>query len=68
MDATENLARHVKVLKAENILNIFFEIDLAHAWQANLTQALLENHFQPRLILPYAGEADVVVFQYREGI
>jgi anti-sigma regulatory factor (Ser/Thr protein kinase) len=67
MDAAENLARHVKVLKAENLLNIFFEIDLAHAWQANLTQALLENHFQPRLILPYAGDADVVVFQYREG-
>jgi anti-sigma regulatory factor (Ser/Thr protein kinase) len=66
IDAAENLARHVKVLKAENLRNIFFEIDLAYAWQANLAYALLENHFQPRLILPYVGEADVVVFQYRE--
>jgi hypothetical protein len=67
MDAADNLAQHVKVLKAENLANIFFEVDLAHAWQANLTQALLDNHFHPRLILPYGGEADVVVFQYQEG-
>lgn len=67
MDAAENLAQHVKVFRAENLQNIFFEIDLASAWQAALTSALLENRFQPRLILPYAGEADVVVFQYQKG-
>ena len=66
-DAAANLTQHVKVLKAENLPNIFFEIDLAQAWQANLTQALLENHFHPRLILPYGGQADVVVFQYQGG-
>jgi hypothetical protein len=67
VDAAENLAQHLKVFTAENLQNIFFEIDLASAWQANLTPALLENRFQPRLILPYAGEADVVVFQYQKG-
>jgi len=67
MDAADNLAQHIKVLKAENLRNIFFEVDLAHAWQANLMPALLENHFYPRLILPYGGDADIVVFQYQEG-
>jgi len=66
-DAAENLAQHVKVLKAENLPNIFFEVDLAHAWQAGLTGTLLEQGFLPRLVLPYGGEADVVVFQYRGG-
>ncbi len=66
-DAPGNLAQHIKVLKAENIPNIFFEIDLAHAWQASLTPALLGQGFRPRLVLPYGGEGDVVVFQYQEG-
>ena len=66
-DMAENLAQHVAVLKAENLRNIFFELDLAYAWQANLIPALMENKFRPRLILPYGGEADVVVFQYAEG-
>ena len=67
MDVPENLAEHIKILRAENLPNIFFELDLAHAWQANMTEALLENNFRPRFILPYGGDADLVVFQYREG-
>ncbi|NWF91519.1 MAG: hypothetical protein HXY46_01265 [Syntrophaceae bacterium] len=66
-DVSANLAQHIKVLKAENLPNIFFEIDLAHPWQANLTPSLFENNFRPQLILPYGGEADVVVFQHQEG-
>jgi len=67
-DAAENLAQHIKVLKADSLRNIFFEVDLAHAWQANLMPALLENHFHPRLILPYGGDSDIVVFQYKETL
>jgi len=66
-DAATNLAQHVKVLRVENLPNIFFEIDLAQAWQADLIPALLENAFRPRLILPYGGQADIVVFQYQGG-
>lgn len=66
-DAAENLARHIKVLKAENLSNIFFEVDLAHAWQAALTAILLAQGFMPRLVIPYGGKADVVVFQYQGG-
>ncbi len=67
-DVADNLAQHVRILKAEGLPNIFFELDLAFAWHANLTPALLASDFRPRLVLPYGGEADVVVFQYhREG-
>lgn len=67
-DAAENLGQHVTVLTAENLLNIFFEVDLAHAWEAGLTGILLDQGFAPRLVLPYGGEADVVVFQYQGGL
>lgn len=66
-DASENLSQHLKVLKAEALPNIFFEVDLGHAWQANLSQILIDKGFRPRLILPYGGESDVVVFQYQGG-
>ena len=66
-DAAENLSQHLKVLKAENLPNIFFEVDLGHAWQANLSQILFDSGFRPRLILPYGGEGDMVVFQYQGG-
>lgn len=64
-DASENLSQHLKVLKAETLPNIFFEVDLGHAWQANLSPILIDSGFRPRLILPYGGECDVVVFQYQ---
>lgn len=66
-DIADNLARHVAVFKAEKLRNLFFEVDLGCAWQANLVPALLANAFRPRLLLPYGGEADIVVFQHSES-
>lgn len=65
VDAARNLARHVKALKADNLPNIFFELDLGHAWQAKMTVPLLDQGFTPRLVLPYGGLGDVVVFQHK---
>ena len=66
-DVSANLEQHIRVLKSEGLRNIFFEIDLAHAWQVNLTPALLQAGFRPCLVLPYGGDSDIVVFQYRGG-
>lgn len=63
-DADRNLAQHVRLLKNENLANIFFEMDLGQAWQTNFTPALLTNGFQPRLVIPHGGAGDLVVFQY----
>jgi hypothetical protein len=68
VDISINLAKHIKVLKGEGILNIFLLIDLGYAWQANLAPAIGENNFMPQLILPYAGKADIVIFQYKENL
>jgi anti-sigma regulatory factor (Ser/Thr protein kinase) len=64
VDASWNLAEHVRIIAGEGLTNIFVQMDLAFAWQANLLPALLENGFQPRLIIPYGGVADLVIFQH----
>lgn len=62
-DAEENLRRQVAAFERETMLNIFFELDLSTAWQAALAPILLRNGFVPKLIMPYAGTADIVLFQ-----
>lgn len=66
-DQEQNLADHHAFFKKEGWRNIFFEMDLAKPWQVEFTPALFKNQFFPRLLLPYAGEGDVVIFQ-AEGI
>jgi hypothetical protein len=65
-DAARNIADHVRVLTDEGFANIFFEMDLGRPWQCLMTPALLERGFAPALLLPNAGEGDVVVFQLRD--
>ncbi|OPY69241.1 MAG: hypothetical protein A4E63_01844 [Syntrophorhabdus sp. PtaU1.Bin050] len=67
-DASQNISKHIEILRNEGMRIIFFEIDLGYPWQVNFAPALLENGFTPRLILPYAGKADIVIFQYGEGV
>ena len=66
-DARQNLARHVELFRREDVGNVFFELDLGVTWQAGFGGALLEAGFTPRLVLPYAGRADILVFQWQEG-
>ena len=47
--------------------HLFFEMDAARAWHTDFTPSLLANGFTPRLVLPYAGEGDLVIFQRAEG-
>ncbi len=63
-DVEENLSRHLEVLKAEGLVNIFFDLDLGLPWQSQWVPPLLELGFTPRLVLPFGGRADVVVFQH----
>jgi len=59
------LEDHVRMLTKEGFRAIFFEMDLRHAWQAHFTPGLLKNGFEPRIVLPYEGKGDLVVFQHR---
>lgn len=62
-DAGRNVAAHVALLRDEGFRDIFFSLDLGQPWQAEFTPHLLAEGFLPRLLLPYAGEGDVVMFE-----
>jgi hypothetical protein len=63
-DVEESVAAHVVTLSNEKSLSIFFEMDLGEAWQTRFAPALFRNGFEPRLMLPYGGMGDLVVFQH----
>ncbi|UZP68116.1 hypothetical protein N1030_03830 [Desulfovibrio mangrovi] len=63
-DVAEAVARHVEVLRREDYRIISFRLDLAYGREAAVGGALMDNGFVPRLLLPYAGKSDVVVFQH----
>lgn len=67
-DAAETLAGNVEILRKDGIQAIFFETDLGKPWQSYFNPALEKNGFQPRLILPYCGKGDIVVFQHHTGV
>ncbi|MBA4391595.1 MAG: hypothetical protein C0399_11775 [Syntrophus sp. (in: bacteria)] len=63
-DAEKNVHRHIQTLLEENISNIFFEIDSGIPWHAELIPALVGNGFTPSMIIPFAGESDLIIFRY----
>jgi hypothetical protein len=67
LDLVRNLSQHVRILRDEGIRNIFCEIDLARAWQGQMAGHLAEPGFEPRLLLPYGGDSDQILFQHRQG-
>jgi hypothetical protein len=66
-DAEETLVGDVEILRKDGIRSIFFEMDLGKPWQSYFNPALEQSGFEPRLILPYCGKGDLVVFQHRAG-
>ncbi|MBI5521663.1 MAG: hypothetical protein HY910_03460 [Desulfarculus sp.] len=63
-DLAANLERHLRAFLGEGLANIFCEMDLAHAWQAACAPSLLDLGFTPRLVLPHAGQGDLLLWQY----
>ncbi len=63
-DSESNLGRHLELFQREGVLNVFFTLDLGRSQEAGFTPAILRNGFEPRMILPYAGAGDLVVFQH----
>lgn len=65
-DMKDCLADHVRVLRAEGYERIFFHMDLGWGWQAALAEAVAGTGFVPRLVLPYGGRSDMVVFEHEQ--
>ena len=66
-DLAVNLERHIGLCKKESLKNIYFAVDLGIVWHASVTPVLLSHAFVPRIIIPFAGQADLVVFQHDES-
>lgn len=69
-DFLQVLGQHLDLFRREGMLNVFFHMDAGCSWQASFAPGLLANGLEPRYVLPYGGEGDVVVFQLdpeREG-
>lgn len=62
-DAEGNIADHLKLFRKEGVHNILFEMDLGNSWHTHFTPGLLRNGFTPRVVIPYGGDGDRVVFQ-----
>ena len=63
-DIAQNMLKHLRLFENENMKNIRFTLDLGTSWHAEFTPYLLDTGFSPRLILPYAGRGDLLVFQH----
>ncbi|HOP48955.1 MAG TPA: hypothetical protein PK874_14980 [Desulfobacteraceae bacterium] len=62
-DAYRNLSDHLSLFSRESIYNIFFEMDLGRPWESEFVPGLLKSGFKPKLVMPYAGKGDIVIFQ-----
>ncbi|HOW64163.1 MAG TPA: hypothetical protein P5186_11675 [Candidatus Paceibacterota bacterium] len=62
-DATINLREHVSLFADQNLQTILFGLDLGVSWQSAFVPDLIETGFVPRMVIPYAGRSDMVMFQ-----
>jgi hypothetical protein len=62
-DFEYNVSAHINLLKEDGFDNIFFELDTGVPEQAYIVTALFKNSFSPKVIIPCAGNGDIVIFQ-----
>ncbi|SEM57336.1 hypothetical protein SAMN04489760_12325 [Syntrophus gentianae] len=64
VDLEANVERHVRFLREDGFLNIFFELDLGVSWHGELIPVLTAQRFLPGILLPFAGHSDLLIFQH----
>jgi len=63
-DMAANLAAHFDLLQSEGIENFIVEINTGRGEDTAYAAALEETGFAPRLLIPDAGQGDLVVYDY----
>ncbi len=63
-DADSNLRDHIALFKEEGINTVFFEMDLSMAWEVFFAEALMKQDFSPKVVIPYGGQGDLLIFQW----
>ncbi len=63
-DMTANLRAHLTLLRDEGINNFLVELQTGRSEDMAFAPALAETGFMPRLVIPDAGQGDLVVYDY----
>lgn len=66
-DFEANLRAHVEAIREQGLHNILLHLDLSEPWAGALFPALTACGFTPRLVLPHAGDSDILVCQHVPG-
>lgn len=61
-DGAENLKAHLNILSDQGIEDVMFSLDLGISGDAVMGYALLKSGFVPRILLPWAGRGDILIF------
>ena len=59
-----NLAAHLDLLRGEGIKNFVVEINTGRVEDTSFADALEETGFVPRLLIPDAGQGDLLVYDH----
>jgi len=63
-DMSVNLAGHLDLLRGEGIHNFIVEINTGRTEDTAFADALAETGFVPRLLIPDAGQGDLVIYDH----
>jgi hypothetical protein len=63
-DMAANLTAHLDLLRDEGIINFIVEINTGRVEDTAFADALEETGFVPRLLIPDAGQGDLVVYDH----
>lgn len=66
-DMAANLAAHLELLSHDGINNFIVEINTGRAEDTASAPALEESGFVPRLLIPDAGQGDLVIYDHSGG-
>lgn len=66
-DMAANLSAHVAAIRDKGIGRILYYMDLARPWEAALAGDLFRSGFTPKVVLPHAGQGDMVVWQHDQA-
>jgi hypothetical protein len=66
-DMAANLTAHLDLLRSEGIGNFLVEINTGRSEDTAFATALEETGFVPRLVIPDAGQGDLVIFDHPGG-
>ncbi len=66
-DMAANLEGHLDLLESEGIANFLVEINTGRSEDTAFADALAQCGFAPRLLIPDAGQGDLVIYDHSRG-